>query len=232
MELHCSILIYKQQKGVLYFVIYINQNYGRYSGFAIEVYQHWTKVFNINYYSIFGISSSFNSAISKPLKKIITFVVKPIIMKKLLLLSALFIFACSYGQTYEDIISIDSKEQFIRIGIENDYEVIEDNGNTVKLAFKPSKEKNGDVIAKGFARRYVIDDRASPTYASMFEFSFLRDDFFEKRKYDDIFSFVKKNLKFEKVVEKISLYTVDKKRAIGFYIDDEWCTVVFINIYK
>ena len=49
--------------------------------------------------------------------------------KKLLLLSALLIFACSYGQTYEDIISIDSKEQFIRIGIENDYEVVTKNDN-------------------------------------------------------------------------------------------------------
>ena len=29
----------------------------------------------------------------------------------------------SFGQTYEDIVSIDSKEQFIRIGIENNYEI-------------------------------------------------------------------------------------------------------------
>ena len=68
MELNCSILIYKQQKRILHFAIYINQNYGRYGGFAIGVYKHWTKVFKIDYYYIIGISSSLSSTISKPRK--------------------------------------------------------------------------------------------------------------------------------------------------------------------
>ena len=42
-------------------------------------------------------------------------------MKKLIFL--LLIPIISFGQTYEDIVSIDSKEQFIRIGIENNYEI-------------------------------------------------------------------------------------------------------------
>ena len=61
-------------------------------------------------------------------------------MKKLLLLSTLLIFACSYGQTYEDIISIDSKEQFIRIGVENDYEVVTKKDNSITLALEPKKK--------------------------------------------------------------------------------------------
>ena len=54
----------------MHFAIYINQNFGRYGGFAIGVYKHWTKVFNIDYYYIIGISSAFSSAISNPFKKV------------------------------------------------------------------------------------------------------------------------------------------------------------------
>ena len=70
-------------------------------------------------------------------------------MKKLIVL--LLFPLVSFSQTYEDIISIDSKEQFIRIGIENDYEVIENNNNSVKLALEPIKNKKKETIAKGFA---------------------------------------------------------------------------------
>ena len=67
-------------------------------------------------------------------------------MKKLILLSAFLIFACSYGQTYEDIIRIDSKKQFIRIGIENDYEVVTKKDNSIILALEPKKTKRKKLL--------------------------------------------------------------------------------------
>jgi hypothetical protein len=146
--------------------------------------------------------------------------------KKLLLLSALLIFACSYGQTYEDIISIDSKEQFIRIGIENDYEVVTKNDNSITLGVEPNKDKNGEDVARGFATYDVTE------YFTAVGFQFLRKNIFEKTKYDDIFSFVKKNLKFKEVVSDASFYTIDDKRSIGFTLDKDWCYVLFWNYYE
>lgn len=145
-------------------------------------------------------------------------------MKKLLLLSTLLIFACSYGQTYEDIISIDSKEQFIRIGIENDYEVIKNNEDVVELAIQPSKNKNGDDVGFGFGT-YSNNENAW-----IVRFQFLRNNFFEKQKYDKIFSFVKGNLKFERVAGNANYYTLDENRSIGFYIKDDWCNVLLITV--
>ena len=145
-------------------------------------------------------------------------------MKKILLIFALFIFAFSYGQTYEDIISIDSKEQFIRIGIENDYEVIKNNENVVELAIQPSKNKNGDDVGFGFGT-YSNNENAW-----IVGFQFLRNNFFEKQKYDKIFSFVKENLKFEKVAGNANYYTLDENRSIGFYIKDNWCNVLLITV--
>ena len=147
-------------------------------------------------------------------------------MKKLILLSALLIFACSYGQTYEDIISIDSKEQFIRIGIENDYEVITKNDNSIQLGLEPTKNKNGDILAKGFAS-YSINN----SFISV-GFQFFRNNTIQKSKYDKIFSFVKNNLEFIEVLADASWYTLDEKRRLGFTIDKDWCYVLLYLSYE
>lgn len=145
-------------------------------------------------------------------------------MKKLLLLSALFIFAFSYGQTYEDIISIDSKEQFIRIGVENDYEVVTKKDNSITLALEPKKNKKKETIARGFATYEVTD------YFTAIAFQFFRNSL-QKLKYDEIFNFVKNNLKFKEVVSDASFYTIDDKRRIGFTLDKDWCYVLFYTYY-
>jgi hypothetical protein len=145
-------------------------------------------------------------------------------MKKLIVL--LLFPLVSFSQTYEDIISIDSKEQFIRIGIENDYEVIENNNNSVKLALEPRKNKKKETIAKGFAN---YED-----YKELFiavDFQFHRKNLIQKSKYDKIFSFVKKNLKFKEVSDDASWYTLDEKRELGFGLDGNWCVVFLYTDY-
>ena len=47
-------------------------------------------------------------------------------MKKVLLLSVLLIFNLGFSQSYEDIISIDSEEQFINIATENGFNSLND----------------------------------------------------------------------------------------------------------
>ncbi len=145
-------------------------------------------------------------------------------MKNYILL--LFIPIVCFGQTYEDIVSIDSKEQFIRVGVENDYEVITKNDNSITLGIGPKKDKNGEDVASGFATYEVTD------FFTAVGFQFLRKSIFEKKKYDDIFSFVKKNLKFKEVVSDASFYTIDDKRSIGFTLDKDWCYVLFWTYYE
>lgn len=142
-------------------------------------------------------------------------------MKKLIIL--LLFPLVSFSQTYEDIISIDSKEQFIRIGIENDYEVIKNNNDEVEMGKDPRIDKNGAIFAKGLAYFNIRDGFTQTT------FQFQKKTYLEKHKYDMIFSFVKNNLKFEKIMADASFYIVDENRKIGFGIDNEWCVVIFYN---
>ena len=141
-------------------------------------------------------------------------------MKKLLLLSALLIFACNYGQTYEDIISIDSKEQFIRVGVENDYEIIEKNGDTFQMALNPTYDDD-EIRASGFA---TFDENS---LLIMVTFQFVKDIFYRKKAYDHIFDSAKKNLKFFEVSNNTSYYSVNETTKIGFIIDKGMCYVFY-----
>lgn len=142
-------------------------------------------------------------------------------MKNYILL--LFIPIVCFGQTYEDIVSIDSKEQFIRIGVENDYEVDLSDSRVVNLVLEPRKDENGNINAKAFGSYATFENN------SLLTFQFYLKNLFQKLKYDEIFDFVKKNLKFSKVVKQYSCYTVDEKREIGFSIEDDWCFVMLFT---
>ena len=100
-------------------------------------------------------------------------------MKKLLLISAFFIFACSYGQTYEDIISIDSKEQFIRVATENNFSLldeqpenivamyrVDDYGNINTMSFKI---KPGDGYKYGCMVQYAKEIIQRLAYNKVYE---------------------------------------------------------------
>ena len=140
-------------------------------------------------------------------------------MKRLILILLLFPFV-AIGQTYEDIISIDSKEQFIRIGAENGYEVMENNGNSVKLALDPTYEENEVVGAKAFAEFGTGGNSIAVV------FTFWKENLWTKKSYDDIFSIVKEKHKFLEIFENITYYAVNEKTEIGFKIEKGWCNVV------
>lgn len=140
-------------------------------------------------------------------------------MKKFLLL--LFIPFVCFGQSYNDIISIDSKEQFIRVGIENDYEIIKNHNDYVQMALNPTYEDNGDVKAKAFAE---FSPNNKVIEFSLFQF--FKYDIREKKKYNDVFSFVKEKFKFKEVDKTgFSYYTVNENLQIGFQIEKDWCYV-------
>ena len=147
-------------------------------------------------------------------------------MKKLIFL--LLIPIISFGQTYEDIVSIDSKEQFIRIGIENNYEINFNKDERVKMILQPSYD--GDKAVKGRAKAEFINNDEG--LAAIFSFN--QDSVQEKSKYDEIFSVVKRNHKFKKILggnyngEAASVYILDEKTDVAFFIEDGWCVVAIL----
>ena len=65
-------------------------------------------------------------------------------MKKLLLLSALLIFAFSYGQNYDDLKKITSLETFKRLVIEKGYEKMPNSGYPQVLGYAKAAPLNID----------------------------------------------------------------------------------------
>tara|TARA_B100001094_G_C18082957_1_gene746207 strand:- start:524 stop:976 length:453 start_codon:yes stop_codon:yes gene_type:complete len=143
-------------------------------------------------------------------------------MKNYILL--LFIPIVCFGQTYEDIVSIDSKEQFIRIGIENDYEITENNEDKTQLALDPTYKENGEVLASAFA---TYRKRVDSTFFAVFSFN--KDNLWRKKDYNDIFSVVKQNHSFLAIIEGLSFYKVNDSLDIGFGIEDDWCRVAIVK---
>ena len=104
-------------------------------------------------------------------------------MKKLILL--LFIPLVSFGQTYDDIMSIDSKDQFIRVMIENGFEMIESNETEVIYALNPTS----DGSSSSFANYITTPD------GGIVMFQYTTTDFFgnpnEQNQYDKIYRVAK-----------------------------------------
>lgn len=153
-------------------------------------------------------------------------------MKKIFFL--LLIPVVSFGQTYEDIISIDSEQQFFRIGIENGYEQVEHKsykdegiGLTV-LALNPTYDDNRYIKDFNTSQTWLFTEKGK-TIPMLALFRFSKDNLSEKRKYDNIFSVAKKKLKFKEVREDFSKYTVDENLDIGFKILDGWCYIKLIR---
>jgi len=152
-------------------------------------------------------------------------------MKNILFTLALLISFSSFGQTYADIISIDSKEQFLRIGIENDYEIIENEDGYVQMAINPKYENNGDVKSRRFA-----EFRNDNKFLQFSSFQFIKGDPLsnvsaDKKIYDDVFSAVKEYCAFKEVDKTgFSYYTVRDNFQIGFKIDKDWCYIILTNV--
>ena len=157
-------------------------------------------------------------------------------MKKLILL--IFIPLVSFGQTYEDIMSVKSVDMFKKVVIENNYELGKsDEANTVMYGYNIIKDSiNGDKATKWAI--YGEDD-------DMFFFTFSRDDAMSKffgmesdnseNPYDLILNDVKEKCTYYEVVtmEDIEYLTYScpestYKGKLGFAVMDGWGFVMHI----
>ena len=132
-------------------------------------------------------------------------------MKKLLLLSALFIFACSYGQNYDDLKKITSLETFKRLVIEKGYEKIPDyDYPQVLLYAKPAPLNiDNEVNYISIAYYYQTEEESG-------SWRFILTDNFMYRDYDKLFTYVKKNCEFSEIIDRKGLD--DPTQSIEFAV--------------
>jgi len=143
-------------------------------------------------------------------------VTKPIYdMKKLILL--LFIPLVSFGQTYDDIMSIDSKEQFVRVMIENGFEMIQSDEEELVYALEP----NADLQSRAFANYYI-----SPNgIGILFQYTTKNNN---RNQYDKIYKDVKSKCEYYGIIDSIVLkseaqmvkYWCDDFQALSFQKED------------
>ena len=115
-------------------------------------------------------------------------------MKKLiLLLLPLF----SFSQSYDDIMSIDSKDQFVRVMIENGFEMIKSNETQLVYALDP----NSDGSSSSFANYSTVDNGDS------IMFQYTTTDFFgnnnKGNQYDKIYRVAKSKCEYDELIDSI-----------------------------
>ena len=149
-------------------------------------------------------------------------------MKKLILL--LFIPLVSFSQTYDDIMSIDSKDQFVRVMIENGFEMIKSNETELVYALDP----NSDGSSSSFANYSTVDNGDS------IMFQFTTTDFFgnptEENQYDKIYRVAKSKCEYDELIgsilEKSKAQMVKYKcgsKRIAFQKEDGKGYIFYIN---
>ena len=116
-------------------------------------------------------------------------------MKKLILL--LFIPLVSFSQTYDNIMSIDSKEQFVRVMIENGFEMIKSNETELVYALDP----NSDGTSSSFANYLIGTDGDS------IMFQYTTTGFFgnynEQNQYDKIYRVAKSKCEYDELIDSL-----------------------------
>ena len=135
-------------------------------------------------------------------------------MKKLILL--LFIPFISFSQTYDDIMSIDSKEQFIRVMIENGFEMIQSDEEELVYALEP----NSDLESVAFAN-YIISDNG---IGILFQYTIENN----RSQYDKIYKDVKSKCEYYEIADSVVLkseaqmvrYWCDDVQALSFQKED------------
>ena len=136
-------------------------------------------------------------------------------MKKLLLLFLLPVFV--FSQTYEDIISINSERQFLRVVIENGYELSEKVSGVLVYALNPINGEN-EMKAESWAYYY-----SGEKGDSFFQFNISREGLLgvinKESAYDLIFNQVKEKCKFIDIESygdtNYSCYSCSESNLIG-----------------
>ena len=136
-------------------------------------------------------------------------------MKKLLFLFLLPVLV--FSQTYEDIISINSERQFLRVVIENGYELSEKVSGVLIYALNPIHGEN-EMKAESWAYYY-----SGEKGDSFFQFNISREGLLgvinKESAYDLIFNQVKEKCKFIDIESygdtNYSCYSCSESNLIG-----------------
>ena len=133
-------------------------------------------------------------------------------MKKLLVLLLLPLF--SFSQTYDDIMSIDSKEQFVRVMIENGFEMIELRERELAYALEPDSD-----LESGAFANYLISDNG---IGILFQYTIKNN----RSQYDKIYKDVKSKCEYYNIIDSVVLKS--EAQMVEYKCDD----VQFLSFQK
>ena len=119
-------------------------------------------------------------------------------MKKLILL--LFIPLVSFGQTFDDLMGIDSKEKFIRTMVEIGYERVSNEGRVITYAYNPSYSKDEEITSTLWAYHYENDDEGGVVFLQIQVRNFFGLET-DNNKYDKIFDVAKEKCEYAGLAE-------------------------------
>ena len=110
-------------------------------------------------------------------------------MKKLLII-LLFIPLISFSQTFDDLMSIDSKEKFIRTMVEIGYERVSNEDGLITYAYNPSYSEDKETTSTLWAYHYEQDDEGGVVFLQIQVRNFFGLET-DNNKYDKIFDVAK-----------------------------------------
>ena len=119
-------------------------------------------------------------------------------MKKLILL--LFIPLVSFGQTFDDLMGIDSKEKFIRTIVEIGYERVSNEGSVITYAYSPSYSEDEETTSTLWAYHYQQDDEGGVVFLQIQVRNFFGLET-DNNKYDKIFDVAKEKCEYAELME-------------------------------
>ena len=150
-------------------------------------------------------------------------------MKKLLFL-LFFLPSVSFGQTYNEIMSINSLDTYKKVVIENGYEYGDIDGDWIRYGFDVTRDSTNTIISRKIFTSYnTKDHRWSFQIPMTFEVFFVKEETENASKYYSITKEIKANCKYYKILNykeddyvSYSCSESSYKGKIGFVISEGW----------
>ena len=125
-------------------------------------------------------------------------------MKKSITFLILLIPLFSFSQSFDDIMSIDSKEQFIRIMVENGYERVSSSSDDQETiyAFEPSYDDEGEPSSSVFVNHIKVGE-TSGTVFFLIQLKNLMGQVADDNQYDKIFDIAKARCEYDSLMRNM-----------------------------
>ena len=121
-------------------------------------------------------------------------------MKKLLFL-LVFIPIISFGQSFDELMSIDSKEQFVRVMVENGFERTSSDDSQLIYALNPTYDEDGESRASVYVNCLTFENGGA-VLLQFYLKNFLGSEV-DDNGYERIFSVAKSRCEYDSLIDNV-----------------------------